>query len=42
LHVAQVSTPELHARVVVYGRYTQGQIVLVKRLPKGVTVDALR
>jgi hypothetical protein len=42
LHVAQVSTPELHASVVVYGRYTQGQIVLVKRLPKGVTVDALR
>ena len=42
LHAVEVVTPELRVSSVVYGTFAQGQVVLVKQLPKGVTVDALR
>jgi hypothetical protein len=42
LHAVEVATPELRVSSVVYGVFAQGQIVLPKKLPKGVTVDALR
>jgi hypothetical protein len=42
LHFVRIVTPELIATHMVYGRLSQGQAVLVKRLPKGVTLDALR
>jgi hypothetical protein len=42
LHAVEVVTPELLVSSVVYGALAQGQVVLVKQLPKGVTADALR
>jgi Protein of unknown function (DUF2844) len=42
LHVASVRTPDLLANVVVYGAFARGQVVSLKNLPKGVSLDALR
>jgi Protein of unknown function (DUF2844) len=40
-HLARVITPTINASMLVYGRYAQGKVVLVKSLPKGVDAHAL-